>query len=34
MNETILEIILTFIMGFFMIFGLIGCKKQKKDNLK
>ena len=30
MNETILELILTAIMGFFMIMGLIGCRKERK----
>jgi hypothetical protein len=29
MNETILELILTAIMGFFMVLGLIGCRKER-----
>ena len=29
MNETILELILTAIMGFFMVLGLIGCSKER-----
>lgn len=29
MNETILELILTAIMGFFMVMGLIGCRKER-----
>ena len=31
MNETILELILTGVMAFFMIFGLIGCWREKKE---
>ena len=31
MNETILELILTGVMAFFMIFGLIGCRKERKE---
>lgn len=29
MNETILELILTAVMGFFMVMGLIGCRKER-----
>ena len=31
MNETILELILTAVMAFFMIFGLIGCRREKRE---
>ncbi len=30
MNETVLMVILTGVMAFFMIFGLIGASKKKK----
>lgn len=30
MNEVILELILMAVMAFFMIFGLIGCQREKK----
>lgn len=34
MNETILMLILTGIMAFFMIFGLVGVSKKKKRESK
>lgn len=32
MTETLLMLMLTGVMGFFMIFGLVGVQKQKKRN--
>lgn len=29
MNETILELILTAVMAFFMVLGLVGCWRQR-----
>ncbi len=31
MNETILELILTAVMGFFMVFDLVGCRRARAE---
>lgn len=31
MNEIVLELFLVAVMAFFMVFGIVGCRKQRKE---
>lgn len=32
MNEIVLELFLVVVMAFFMIYGVVGCRKERKED--